>query len=178
MSDSTEAHVARVKRVEGLRTERALLNFLIDQYESFPAGYPGGYSQLRLDYPAHLQRLDKSVASRELGIGGYIARAFPNKFLSDKGVRDIVSQRREFGEYALSRLEPIDAEYYERVQATAVALKPRQVAANEAKRLAARMTDELAGMQETHLKVVPERFGSGLFDDPEAAEFYALFESS
>lgn len=101
----------RIRKANKLRSKGQALDFLIYEYEYFPPGYQGGYSQLLLEYPRHLEALGHDLDGGGMTLTQYIQGAFPNNFLLSHGVRNIVGLRQSFGDYAAHKLDPIDARF-------------------------------------------------------------------
>lgn len=85
---------------------------LIDNYESFPPGYPGGYGQLKIDYKAHLEDNEARLRDRKGTPSEYLTQGHLGNFLAGRGVFK-KGLEEEFGRYAEDRLSPLSDQYYD-----------------------------------------------------------------
>lgn len=104
---SEKFHKARA--AEGLASQRETVEFLLAEYENWPPGFT--YSDLRLEYPVHLARLDAEVHDGTKTPTGWMREAFPNRYLARQGVRNPVGLRRVWGLHAAHKLAPFDHAY-------------------------------------------------------------------
>lgn len=106
---SGKFHNARV--AEGLNSQRETVEFLLNEYEGWPQGFPGGYSTLRIEYPVHLDALCGAVDAGKKSVSDWMHEGFPNHFLEKRGVKNAAALRRTWGAYAAHKLAPLDQQY-------------------------------------------------------------------
>lgn len=113
--DDIEGSLDRIKEAEDLDSARDALIQVIDDYEAFP-GYPGGFSQFCIDYEEHLRNLRERIRDEDLSVKDYIIEGYPNTFLANHGVDNIVELRESYGRYASEKLSGPDREYLQTVE--------------------------------------------------------------
>lgn len=106
---SEKFHKART--AEGLNSQRETVEFLLAEYESWPPGFPEGYSTLRIEYPVHLDAMTTAVHEGTKSVSGWMREGFPNHFLEKRGVKNAAALRRTWGAYAAHKLAPLDQLY-------------------------------------------------------------------
>ncbi|MBI4394555.1 MAG: hypothetical protein HY556_12300 [Euryarchaeota archaeon] len=126
------------------------MNILFEEYNAFPPGYAGGYSQLRLDYRTYFVDLLDRVDHREAPLRTYIVNAFPNTFLYEHGVNNILELRETYLAYAREKLQPIDAQYGQGVEQLITSLAPDAgIGEREATTASREITRELSSWRDT-----------------------------
>jgi hypothetical protein len=99
-------------QAERLQSSKQAFEILLREYDDFPPGYPGGYSQFRIDYRNHLKELAKDTS---LDLSSFVMRALPSSFLERLDSGAGFTSRANHGFYGVRKFRPIDEEFYDAV---------------------------------------------------------------